>query len=139
VRETILIELLNLLKGIPSVKFVTREFKPIDDISAVQFPTIIIEDDGAEEIFNKTGMVADISFEVNIIGYVNQEGGVSTAINNLDTELKKKIAENLTLNGKVAIIRILPYTDRSGSKFAPYGYFERPLRITYEGTLAGGL
>lgn len=138
-REEILIYLENLLKGISGVKFVTREFSPINDISYAQFPSLIIEDDGIEEYFNKTGGVADISFEVNIIGYVNQIKGVSTALNNLDTLLKQKIASDLTLGGNVSIIRIMPYTARSGSKFSPYGYFERPVRITYEGTLTGGL
>jgi len=139
VREDILILLEKLLKGIPNIKLVSREFKPIDEISSVQFPAVIIEDDGVEEIFWKTGGLADVSFEVNIIGYVNQTNGVSTALNLLDDALKKIIFTDLTLGGKVAIIRILPYTERSGSKFAPYGFFERPVRITYEGLTSGGL
>jgi len=139
VREEILVELEKLLKGIPDIKLVTREFKPIDDISSVQFPCIIIEDDGVESFDWKTGGFADIHFDVNIIGYVNQHNGVSSELNRIDAELKKIISSNLTLNGKVAIIRIMPYTERSGSKFAPYGFFERPLRITYEGNIAGGL
>lgn len=138
-REDILVLIKSLLEGMKGIKLVTREFRPIDDIATTQFPAVIIEDDGAEEYAWKTGGFADISFDINIIGYVNQIGGVSTALNNLDDELKKVISSDLTLGGNVAIIRILPYTERSGSKFAPYGYFERPLRITFEGTMAGGL
>jgi len=139
VREEILVLLEALMNSVSGVKLVTREFRPIDDISTTQFPAIIIEDDGAEDYAWKTGGFADVSFDINIIGYVNQQGGVSTALNNLDSEIKKIISSDLTLGGKVAIIRILPYTDRSGSKFAPYGYFERPLRITFEGHISGGL
>jgi len=138
VREDIIVALTYLLKKAPNVKLVTREFTPIDSISSQQFPAIIIEDDGPEEFFDKTGGFADVSFIVNIIGYVNQ-GNVSTGLNKLDTDLKKTIASNLTLDGKVATMRILPYTDRSGTQAAPYGFFSRPLRITYEGNLAGGL
>jgi len=122
----------------PSPKLVTREFIPIEDISTSQFPAIVIEDDGAESFVFKTGGFADITFDVNIIMAVNQINGVSTAVNKIDSELIKQIGSNLTLNGKVATIRIMPYTDRSGSKYAPYGFVIRPLRITYEGNITGG-
>jgi len=139
VREQIIVKLETLLRGIPSIKLVTREFTPIDDIAANQFPAIIIEDDGAEEFFDKVGGVADVSFEVAVIGYVSQINGVSTALNTLDVDIKKAIALDMTLGGLAMAVRIMPYKTRSGSKFSPYGFFERPLKITYEGTLAGGL
>lgn len=138
-REQILNRIETLLKTIPSVKLVTREFVPIDDIASTQFPALIIEDDGAEKFFHKTGGVADVTFDISIIGYVNQLKGVSTTLNILDVELKKAIASNLRLDGLVSTVRIMPYKTRSGSKFAPYGFFDRPLQITYEGTLVGGL
>jgi len=148
-RESILNALFTVVKGITvakgyaiDVKFISRQFTPITKVPSVGFPAVLIEDDGPETIQLKSSGFANVSFEVSLIGYVRSKDSISTSLNELDTELKKAIAADPTLGGTVARVTIMPYKDRSGSQFAaeglPYGYFERPIKIQYEGRAIDG-
>ena len=62
-RESCVAALKNVLNETEGIKFVTREFKGIDELAVTQFPAILIEDDGEEEIEYKTGDWANITCE----------------------------------------------------------------------------
>lgn len=121
------------------IKKVTRQFETIDSLAVTSFPALIIEDDGPETIDFKTGGFADIEVEANIIGYVNSKDNVSTKLNELDSALAKVIHSEQTLGGAVAAVSIEPIKDRSGSKFNPYGFFVRPVKLFYEVQLSNGI
>jgi len=145
-REAALASLATLLDTISTangytldVKRVTRQFMAIDEMASTELPAIIIEDDGSEDIIRKTGDFADVSFVVSVIGYVNAAAALSTAMNELDLAIKKAVASDRTLGGTVAHVLIEPQSERSGTQFQPYGWFNRPLKIMYEGRYSEGL
>lgn len=145
-RESALVALEELIENISistgyevDIKSVSRQFRNIDDVAATEIPMVIIEDDGEEIINWNTGGFADVSFEVNLVGYVVSNDELSTKLNNLDRQVLKAIGSDLTLGGVVSDITPLPYTERSGTQFAPYAFFVRPVQITYEGQLSEGL
>lgn len=76
---------------------------------------------------------------VNILGYVRGKNDISTRLNELDAALVKAIHSEQTLGDAVAAIAIEPTTDKSGSKFNPYGFFVRPVRLFYEVQLSDGI
>ena len=144
-REKSIAALVTVLQAVDTVKAVTREFKTIKEIAATAFPTIIIEDDGREEIEYKTGDFADIKFTISIIGYVSKAKNTTTAVNELDVETKKALgvdflsSTGVMRSAGVSGFRILPLVERSGSEIAPYGFFEREIELTYESQLSLGL
>jgi len=145
-REAALVSLATLLGTISTangytldVKKVTRQFQAVDEMANTELPALIIDDNGAETIVRKTGDFADVSFDVSVIGYVNAAAQLSTSINELDLAVKKAVASDRTLGGTVAHVLIEPLKDRSGTQFQPYGWFDRPLRIMYEGRYSAGL
>lgn len=121
------------------IKKVTRQFETIKNIAVTDFPCLIIEDDGAEELDFKTGGFADIQVDINIIGYVNNRDNVSTKLNELDNALTKAIYSNPTLSGAVGHVSIVEIKERSGSQYNPYGFFVRPIKLFYEVQLPNGL
>ena len=137
------LETITTGNGYPfNVKKVTRQFKTIKTFGVKDFPALIIEDDGSEEIDFKTGGtsgLAGIEAIVNIIGYVSGKNDISTRLNELDAALVKAIHSEQTLGGAVGAIAIEPTTDKSGSKFTPYGFFVRPVRLFYEVQLSSGI
>lgn len=145
-KETALEALKTALQGITiangyalDVKKVTRQFQHIDQVAATSFPVLIIEDDGAEEIDFKTSGFADMQIQVNIIGYVKNKNAVSTKLNQLDAALAKVLHGEQTLAGAVGSVSIEPVEERSGSKFKPYGFFKRPVKLFYEVQLSNGI
>lgn len=145
-REASLVKLETLLNTITvangyavTVSKVLRQFKEIDDIANTSFPCLIIEDDGEETITRKTGGFADVTYTVHIFGYVKDANNLSTAMNNLDTSLKKAIGSDVTLGNTVVYVEVMPYVERSGTEHHPHGFFVRPLEITYEGQTSEGL
>ena len=145
-REASLVALTELLEGISlandydiQVNKVVREMPDIKNLAKTEFPCLVIEDDGDEEIFWKTGGFADITFIINIIGWVQSRADLSTAMNLLDVAVKKAIGTNKTLGNTVVSMKVLPYIERSGSENAPFGFWVRPVVITYEGLEAEGL
>lgn len=135
-REQVVSALASLLG---SVATVFRQLQDIDDIADTAIPCVFVEDDQPEQLDYLTGDYVHVTLPVNLIGYVRSADAVSTAINDLDKQIVQKVASDQTLGGLVAHMTVLPSTERSGSQFAPYGYFVRPVEIKYETTLSGGL
>jgi len=145
-RESCMSALYQVLTNVEGIKKVTREFVQITQVGAPNFPCVIIEDDGKEEIFYKTGDFADITFTVSIIGYINSsKGQTSQNINALDKLVKKTLgtdfldSSGIMRSAGLAGFRIRELVERSGSEIAPYGFFEREIELTYESRLQDGL
>ena len=144
-RESSIVALANVLEETDFINFVSREFITIDEVSTKQFPAILIEDDGKEEIENKSGGFADVAFTISIIGYINKTKDPSTALNELDKLTKKALgldfldSTGFMRTAGLSGFRILPLVERSGTDIAPLGFFEREIELTYEGQLKEGL
>ena len=144
-RESCIVALANVLEETEGINFVTREFVTIDEVSVKQFPAIIIEDDGAEAIDDKSNGFANVAFIVSIIGYIHKTKDPSTALNELDKLTKKALgvdfldSTGFMRTAGMSGFRILPLVERSGTDIAPLGFFERPIELTYEGQLSEGL
>ena len=144
-RESCVAALKNVLNETEGIKFVTREFKGIDELAVTQFPAIIIEDDGEEDITYKTGDFADISFGVSIIGYIRSMEDPSTKLNELDKLTKKALgvdfldSSGFMMTAGLSGFSILPLVERIGSAIAPLALFERTVQLTYESRLSEGL
>ena len=145
-KEAALEALKTVLQGIKKsngyafdIKKVSRQFETIDSLATTDFPALIIEDDGPEVIDYKTGGFADIEVEVNIIGYVNKKDEVSTNLNELDSAMAKAIHSDQELGGIIGAASIEPIKDRSGSKYNPFGFFVRPVKLFYEVQLSNGI
>lgn len=144
-RESSIVALANVLKETEGINSITREFKTFQEISNKSFPAIIIEDDGREEIEDKSGGFADVEFVISIIGYVNQTKNTSTALNELDKTVKKALGldfldpTGFMRTAGLSGFRIMPLVERSGTDIAPFGFFEREILLTYEGQLKEGL
>ena len=144
-RESCIVALNQVLDGIEGIKEVSREFKAITQVKANKFPTVIIEDDGKEEIFNKTGDFSDIRFTISIIGYVNKGKDTGTHVNALDKLVKKTLgvdflsSTGIMMTAGISMFRVRELVDRSSSAIAPYGFFEREIDLTYESRLSLGL
>lgn len=138
-RETILVELVNILSQSSLIKNVFRQFKMLDTVSSKQFPCVFVEEDRPEVGFTwKSSGFADVTFQVSLMMAVRDVNAVSTALNNLDTEVKRIIATNPTINGTCVRATLEAEESRIGTDFAPYGMSVRPLTIMYEGSAANG-
>ena len=119
---------------------VRRELVTMESLDDSDLDTLIVEDNGegdAESLQNKTGNETAITFKVLVIGYVKKKDGdpsVTTAINRLDNALTKVVGQEA--NQRVANIwvsaRPSPLLGRSGSELGDYGWFIRPIEITYQ-------
>ncbi|MDX8383708.1 MAG: hypothetical protein R8M45_06475 [Ghiorsea sp.] len=137
-REEIIVQLETVLNATAGVSSVFRQFKALDSVSTANFPCVIIEEDMPESAFDYKHGAADIQFKVNLLCAVNTQQALATAINALDLLVKKAVAANPTMNGAATYCRILPETERSGTRFYPYGFVKRPILITYEGLPSAG-
>lgn len=145
-KETALAALKTALEGITiangypfDIGKVSRQWETPDGIAVTSYPVLLIEDDGPETIDFVTSDAADMQVEVNIWGYVNNKDQVSTKLNELDSALAKVIHSDQELGGAVASASIEPVKDRSGSKFNPYGFFVRPIKLFYQVELLNGI
>jgi len=138
-REAIVVELINVLAGIPVVKKVFRRFKALDTIPNTQYPCVIVEEDLPEVGFVwKSSGFADVTFQVSLMLGVMDRTSVSTALTALDVAVKKALAANPTLSSTCVRVVPDPETQRLGTEFAPYGMSVRPVTILYEGSAANG-
>lgn len=144
-REQSIVSIVNVLKAVPTIKLVTRQFQHFSKLGKSQFPCVIVEDDGNEEIEYKSGGYANITFSINLIGYVSDPKTLSTSLNQLDVLVKKTLgADFLNSTGVMRSAGLIGFTvkplvERSGTESNPYGHFIREIELEYEGQLSEGL
>lgn len=146
-RENCVIALKNVLEQIPNqAGKVSRQFKTLKEIAGPQFPYILIEDDGNEEIEPLSGGFAHVSFEVNVWGYLKSVKDLSSEINEFDRLIKETVwkdfrnkVSGVLLDAGVQSVEIMPLSQRSGTEMNPLGFFERPFKLFYEPQYINGL
>ena len=139
-KETVIVELFSILNASGLADLVSRDFFTIEEVPATAKKTIIIEDEGAEDDIRYTSSdLADVEFTVTLWCYIESNENLAAEINEFDRKIKALLGSNRKLNGKAYSSQILPLADKSGTELKPWGYFARPLRIQYEGSVTDGL
>ncbi len=139
-KETVIEELFSILSGANFVDLVSREFLTIEEVPAKAKKVIVMEDEGPEDDIRYTSSdFADVDFTVSLWCYIETNENLSTEMNEFDRKIKALLGSNRKLNDKAYSSQILPLTEKSGTELNPWGYFVRPLRIQYEGSVLDGL
>lgn len=143
-RETCIKAFLQVLKGVDGA-IATRDYRVRQQLTADEYPVNLLEDDGNEDITNKTGDWSNVTITISIIGYVHKNDDTSTHVNNLDTLTKKTLGidwlntSGIMRTAGICGFRIRELVERSNSGIAPYGFYEREFDITYESRIQLGL
>lgn len=151
-KEQSIVSLIEVLKTAPSIKRIGRQFKTFEEISNEDFPQIIVEEDeGERSIIYTSGGFGNVTFIVNILGYVRDDKNLATAINALDKLVKKQLGldfqitpthsadDSLMRSAGLIGFEIKPLSSKSGTEMNPYGWFVRPIQLEYQGILSEGL
>ena len=139
-KETVIEELFSIIRSSGLADFVSRDFVTVEEIQARHKKVIILEDEGAEDGIQYTSSdFADVEFTVTLWCYVETNENLSAEMNEFDRKIKALLGSNRKLNGKAFSSQILPLSDKSGTELKPWGFFARPLRIQYEGSVTDGL
>ncbi len=146
-REQCVASLVTVLQGVETIKKVSRQFKTFDEISDKEFPHVVVEEDesGENEIDYSSSGFGNITFTVNIIGYVNTSKNLATAINDLDKLVKKTLGTDfMDATGVMQTAGLVGFTirelsEKSGTEANPFGSFVRPIELEYQGQVSEGL
>lgn len=139
-KEIVIGELYSILNGASFVDLVDRDFMTPEELPSHAKRSILMEDEGAEDDIRYTSSdFADVEFTVTLWCYVDSNENLAAEMNEFDRKIKALLGSNRKLNGKAYSSQVLPLADKSGTESAPWGYFARPLRIQYEGSVPDGL
>ncbi|MCK5615536.1 hypothetical protein KAR91_77445 [Candidatus Pacearchaeota archaeon] len=139
-KETILEELYSIIEASGLADLVDRQFLTLEEVPDNTKKVIIIEDEGPEDDIRYTSSdSADVEFTATLWCYVDAEENLASEMNNFDKAIKALLGSNRKLNGKAFSSQILPLSDKSGTEMKPLGFFARPIRIQYEGSVTDGL
>lgn len=117
-REDIINYILNLINDFPEVNTVTRVVKSFDALSTSELPQITVID--GEEIRNYEGprMIAAFQVHLRIIDDRSNVNKVSTFLNDLISQIEKRIENDPYLGGHSAFpIRIIRIDTDEGWMF----------------------
>ncbi|MCK5610645.1 hypothetical protein KAR91_52720 [Candidatus Pacearchaeota archaeon] len=139
-KETILEAVESILNASMLADLVDRQFLTKEEIPDSAKKVIIMEDEGPENDINYTSSdFADVDFTVNLWCWVTAEENLASEMNRFDKKIKALFGSNRKINKLAFSSQILPLADKSGTEMKPLGYFVRPLRIQYEGSVKDGL
>jgi hypothetical protein len=148
-REQSINALITVLNQIDSVKGIGRQFLTFEEVADTLYPYLVVEEDetGEDSIEETTSGFANVTFTVNIIGYVNSSKDLATKINALDKLIKKTLGSDFTAspvsgsimrNAGLIGFTIQPLREKTGTEHNPYGSFVRPVQLEYQGILSEG-
>lgn len=129
-REQVIQALAEMMQVIPLVRQVLVA-DDVDRIAMTGLPAVMVVDRGGETREPRTGGVADVHIEIELIGLVAAAGDAETQINKLDREIKASIAADRTLGGLVAHVMILDRTDEDITGNETLARFTRRVRVYY--------
>ena len=139
-KETILEALESIINASRLADLVDRQFLTVEEIPDNTKKVIIIEDEGPEDDIRYTSSdFADVEFTVTLWCYVDAEENLASEMNKFDKKIKALLGSNRKINNLAFSSTILPLSDKSGTEMKPLGFFARPLRIQYEGSVKDGL
>ena len=147
-KETSITSLVTVLQAVQGIKKVGRQFKTFEEIADPLFPYVAVEEDEAGEVslVYTSGGFVNVTFNVNVIGYVKTSKDLATALNNLDKLVNGALGADFTVAPANSIMRnagligfeILPLTRKTGTEFNPYAAFTRPVQLEFQGQVSEG-
>lgn len=137
VRENIASNLVTTVEAVssPSIKKVSRQPFPLDELSQQQYPAVLIQTieetkDDAELGSGAKTRLANLEF--GITGYVKtNEDNIDTARNNLASAIETQLESDITRGGNALDTEVISIETDAGSLF-PYGAVLMTVRVTYE-------
>jgi hypothetical protein len=137
VREDIASNLVTTVQAVssPSIKKVSRQPFPLDELSQQQYPAVLIqtiEETKDDQELGSGSKTRIATLEFGITGYVKtNEDNIDTARNNLASAIETQLEVDITRNNKALDTEVISIETDAGSLF-PYGAVLMTVRVTYE-------
>jgi len=137
VRENIASNLVTTVSAVssPSIKKVSRQPFPLDELSQQQYPAVLIQtiEETKEDTELGSGAKTRIAnLEFGITGYVKtNEDNIDTARNNLASAIETQLESDITRGGNALDTEVISIETDAGSLF-PYGAVLMTVRVMYE-------
>ena len=137
VRENIASNLVTTIQAVstPSIKKVSRQPFPLDELSQQQYPAVLIqtiEETKEDQELGSGAKTRIANLEFGITGYVKtNEDNIDTARNNLASAIETQLESDITRGGNALDTEVISIETDAGSLF-PYGAVLMTIRVTYE-------
>tara|TARA_R100000734_G_C3257066_1_gene56849 strand:+ start:224 stop:661 length:438 start_codon:yes stop_codon:yes gene_type:complete len=137
VREDIASNLVTTVNAIssPSIKKVSRQPFPLDELSQQQYPAVLIqtiEETKEDQELGSGAKTRIANLEFGITGYVKtNEDNIDTARNNLASAIETQLESDITRGGNALDTEVISIETDAGSLF-PYGAVLMTIRVIYE-------
>ena len=137
VRENIASNLVTTVEAVssPSIKKVSRQPFPLDELSQQQYPAVLIqtiEETKEDQELGSGAKTRIANLEFGITGYVKtNEDNIDTARNNLASAIETQLESDITRGGNALDTVVISIETDAGSLF-PYGAVLMTIRVTYE-------
>ena len=137
VRENIASNLVTTVQSVssPSIKKVSRQPFPLDELSQQQYPAVLIqtiEETKEDQELGSGAKTRIANLEFGITGYVKtNEDNIDTARNNLASAIETQLESDITRGGNALDTVVISIETDAGSLF-PYGAVLMTIRVTYE-------
>ena len=136
-REDIASNLVTTVSAVssPSIKKVSRQPFPLDELSQQQYPAVLIqtiEETKEDQELGSGAKTRIANLEFGITGYVKtNEDNIDTARNNLASAIETQLESDITRGGNALDTEVLSIETDAGSLF-PYGAVLMTVRVIYE-------
>ena len=147
-KESSIASLVTVLQAVQGIGKVGRQFKTFEEISESHFPYVAVEEEesGEASLIYTSGGFVNVTFNVNVIGYVHTSKNLATALNNLDKLVNGALGADFTVDPANSIMRnagligfrIEPLTRKTGTEFNPFAAFTRPIQLEFQGQVSEG-
>tara|TARA_Y100000004_G_scaffold63358_1_gene71003 strand:+ start:40 stop:477 length:438 start_codon:yes stop_codon:yes gene_type:complete len=137
VRENIASNLVTTVSAVssPSIKKVSRQPFPLDELSQQQYPAVLIqtiEETKEDQELGSGAKTRIANLEFGITGYVKtNEDNIDTARNNLASAIETQLESDITRGGNALDTEVISIETDAGSLF-PYGAVLMTVRVMYE-------
>lgn len=137
VRENIASNLVTTVEAVssPSIKKVSRQPFPLDELSQQQYPAVLIqtiEETKEDQELGSGAKTRIANLEFGITGYVKtNEDNIDTARNDLASAIETQLESDITRGGNALDTEVISIETDAGSLF-PYGAVLMTIRVTYE-------
>lgn len=135
-RENIAKDVVSTLRGIKSVRFVSREIFEIDELSDAQFPAVLVQSASELKSDEAIGHNRRGTIEYVLTGFVKGKY-IDTARNKLSDEIETELYKDATRNGYAIDTMVTEINTDEGVLF-PLGAIQMIVRVEYYHT-AGDL
>lgn len=148
-KESSIVSLVTVLQAVQGVAKVGRQFMTFEEIPEPHFPYIAVEEEESGEVslIYTSGGFVNVTFIVNVIGYVNASKNLATEVNNLDKLVNGALgsdfnamprSDSIMRSAGLIGFTIHPLSKKTGTEFNPYGAFTRPVQLKFQGQVSDG-